>query len=130
MSLDIRIRTAQPHSDAGLQVALQDDGYYWFLYPLFERLGEECGKILDLYGGGLFTRDDFPRLRQMLDEAQAMAERQPESWQVHVGTELQPTPRELYKTVQRARFLELITTLRTMVDTADRLGGALECIGD
>jgi hypothetical protein len=70
MALDIRIRAGKAvHAEPGLAVALNDDGCYWFVHPLFERLREECGKYIDLYGDATFTRDDFPRLRRLLDEA-------------------------------------------------------------
>jgi len=131
MALDIRIRSGKTVlAESGLQVALNDDGYYWFLHPLFERLRDQCGKYIDLYGDALFTRDDFSRLRELLDEASALAKAKPATWNVHVGTQLQPTRKELYAAVSREQLLTLIKAMRNMVETADRLDGQLECVGD
>jgi hypothetical protein len=130
MGVDIRIRANGRQTQAGLAISFNDDGYYWFLHPLFERLRDESGKYVDLYGDARFTRDDYPRLRRLLDEADGMARRQPKAWEVHVGTQLQPMRKEIYRTVERDNLIEIISTLRKMVDVADELGGVLECIGD
>ena len=130
MSLDIRIRTDRPDHQEGLEISFDNDGYYWFFHPLFERLRDETGKYIDLYGDATFSRDDYPRLLHLLDEADVIARRQPKTWEVHVGTQVRPTRKELYRTVHRDHVLKIITTLRNMVDAADKLGGHLECIGD
>jgi hypothetical protein len=130
MALDIRIRADKPYAEANLTLSLRDDGYYWFLHPLFERLRDESGKYLDLYGDAVFTRDDYPRLRRLLDEADRIAQGQPRSWEVHVGTELRPTRKEIYRVVERENLLGIISTFRRMVDVAERLCGVIECIGD
>jgi len=131
MALDIRIRTSKAAPPgAELQIALNNDGYYWFLHPFFERLRDQCGKYVDLYGDALFTRDDYPRLRKSLDEARAVAEAQPATWNVHIGTQVKPVRKELDAVVRRDRLLTLIDTIRNMVETADYLDGQLECLGD
>ncbi len=130
MSLDIRVRTCGSQDEAGPLLSFDNDGYYWFLHPLFARLREQCGKYLDLYGDTQLTRDDYPRLRRLLDEADQMARRQPKTWKVHVGTQLRPTKQELYRNVNRDDLLKIIATMRSMIDTADKLGGYLECTGD
>jgi len=130
MSLDIRIQTSKRRTQTDLAISLNDDGYYSFLRPLFERLREECGKTIDPYADATFTRDDFPRLRRLLDEAVVTAGQQPKAWKVHAGTQVRPTRKELYQTLQRDDLIKIISTLRNMVDVADELGGVLECIGD
>jgi len=130
MGVDIRIRTDRSKTQAGLSISLSDDGYYWFLHPLFQQLRDESGKYVDLYGDAFFTREDYPRLRRLLDEANEMARRQPSAWEVQVGTQLRPTRKEIYGTVQRDNLFKIITTLRKMVDLADELDGVLECTGD
>jgi len=61
-----------------LQIVLNNDGYCWFIHPFFERLRDQCGKYVDLYGDALFTRDDYPRLRTLLAEARAVARPSPQ----------------------------------------------------
>ncbi|MFZ4738567.1 MAG: hypothetical protein ACOYM9_21610 [Bradymonadia bacterium] len=130
MALDLRIRTGKTLlAEPELRVSFNDDGYYWCLHPLFERLRDECGKSIDLYGDAHFTRDDYPRLRRLLDEASALAKAKPATWDVHVGTQVKPTKKALYATVRRVQLLKLIETMRNMVETADRLDGHIECIG-
>jgi hypothetical protein len=131
MALDIRIRSGKAAPpNAELQIALNNDGYYWFLHPFFERLRDQCGKYVDLYGDALFTSDDYPRLRRLLDEARAMAEAQPATWNVPIRTQVRPVRKELYAAVRRDQLLRLIETIRNMVETAHLLDGQLECLGD
>jgi hypothetical protein len=59
-----------------------------------------------------------------------MAQRQPPAWEVHVGTQLRPTRKELYRSVEREKLLEILSRFRRMVDLADEFGGVLECTGD
>jgi hypothetical protein len=130
MSLDIRVHGGKSRSGETPMLSFDHDGYYLFLHPLFERLRDESGKYIDLYGDARFTHDDFPRLRDLLAEAELMTRRQPTTWEVHIGTQLKPVVKELYQTVNRDALLKLIDTFRTMVDTADEAGGYLECTGD
>ncbi len=58
------------------------DGYYWFLYPLIERLAEETGQYVDLYGDAVFAGGDLLALRRMLSEARGLVETRGESWEV------------------------------------------------
>lgn len=134
MALDIRIRVGRAlHTEPGLALVLNDDGCYWFLHPLFERLREQCGKYVDLYGDATFTRDDFPRLRRLLDEAETLVKQQPETWKVHVGTQFDSkTQKEtkVYNAVRREQVLSFVATLRRMMERAESLGGQIECLGD
>ena len=130
MSLDIRRFVPRGHPRSTLVLSFEDDGYYWFLHPLFERLRAESGKYVDLYGGATFTQDDWGRLRRMLDEAKALAEGQPPRWDVHVGTQTHPVVKELYASVSRDEMLGRIATFRRMVEEAERVGGNIECLGD
>jgi hypothetical protein len=59
-----------------------------------------------------------------------MARSRPPVWEVHVGTQLGPTRKEIYRTVERSKLLEMLGTFRNLIDVADKSGGVLECIGD
>src|SRR5947209_5587625 len=76
---------------------LEDDGYYWCLHPLFERLGAETGQYLDLYGDASFADRALSALERSLVEARAFIESQPDAWEVYVGTQIMPTERDLFK---------------------------------
>src|SRR3954447_16331769 len=103
-------------------------GYYWFLHPLFHRLAEKTGQYIDLYGNAEFRGDDLLLLRQTLVEARQWVEAQPERWSVHVGTASMPNatppvpPWEVFKEVERSKFLDVLDTLRAIVDHASSAG--------
>jgi hypothetical protein len=130
MGLDIRLVSAPSRGTSAPALVFEDDGYYWFLHPLFERLREETGKYIDLYGGALFSRNDWPRLRALLREAEAMANRQPVKWEVCVGTQLHPVEKKLYRAVVRDELLQRIATFKTLIDVAEGCDGVIECLGD
>jgi hypothetical protein len=127
---------------------LEDDGYYWFLHPLFDRLQGETGQYIDLYGDASFDGAALASLERMLAEGRELVESQRDRWQVHVGTQIIPTDKalfkaagskmvgqwerekELYKPVQRSAFLELIARWQRVVDRAKELGRPVVCFGD
>src|SRR4051812_32375630 len=82
-----------------------DDGYYWFLHPLFEELRVVTGEYIDLYGDAAFIGPDLDALERMLSAARRLVEAQPEFWEVHTGTQVRPVHREVHKPVERAEFL-------------------------
>ena len=72
--LDIGVGDAlcQPPDPDEPSLGLEDDGYYWFLHPLFERLAGETGQYIDLYGDALFAGPDLLALSRMLSEARRL----------------------------------------------------------
>ena len=109
---------------------LDDDGYYWFLHPLFARLQAETGQYIDLYGDAAFAGPELASLKRMLAEARSLAEAQPASWQVHVGTQTAPTCRELYEPVRREALLALLDRWDEVVRRAEELNRPVVCFGD
>src|SRR5262245_12558750 len=87
---------------------LEDDGYYSFLHPWFERLAAETGQYIDLYGDASFAGETLAALERVLAEARHSARSQLQKWSVHVGTQMYPDPRELYGTVERQAMLALL----------------------
>jgi hypothetical protein len=127
---------------------LDDDGYYWFLHPLFGKLQAKTGQYIDLYGDASFLGESLAALEQMLLEARSLVESQSETWDVHVGTEIRPKGKDLFKlegskvvgnwehvkelfnAVQREQFLELIAQWQEVVARAKELGRPVVCFGD
>lgn len=109
---------------------LEDDAPYWFLHPLFERLQAQTGQYIDLYGDASFVGEQLAALKQMLTEARRLAESQPDSWEVHVGTQVSPFHQELYKKLDRWVLLNLIAAWEQVVVRAEQLGHPVVCIGD
>jgi hypothetical protein len=111
-------------------LCLENDGVYWFLHPLFERLRVETGQYIDLYGDASFAGDGLPALKRMLAEARSLAESQPECWQVNVGTQVSPVSRELYEPVRREVLLALLAQWAEVVRRAEELECPVVCCGD
>jgi hypothetical protein len=143
MALDIGV------GDGSSFVPLQDEprmffdddniGYYWFLYPLIEDLAKQTGQMIDLYRDASFVGNHLSSLDKMLKDARVLVKGQPASWEVCIGSCLEPhnkskkrKPRleKLFVSVDRGCFLELLATWKIIVDRAKRLGRPLVCFGD
>jgi hypothetical protein len=109
---------------------LNSDGYYWFLYPLIEKLQSETGQYIDLYGDASFSGANLSALERMVAEAVRLVQEQPTSWQVHTGTQTHPEHKELYAEVNRVQFLSLLQKWRGIVARAKELGKPVVCFGD
>jgi hypothetical protein len=130
--LDIGIgdRPGKPPDPEEPGLALDDDGYYWYLHPLFEQLHAESGQYINLYGDALFTGNGLDALERMLTHARQLIASQPKTWQVHTGTQIAPLRREIHKPVNRAEFLRLIDLWEQVVDRARNTGRSVVCFGD
>ena len=135
MSLDIGIGKSSTSGFVKGEplLSLDDDGYYWFLHPFFERLAADTGQYIDLYDHASFSEQDVVALEQMLLTVRAHVESQPDTWEVCVGTQATPdTPdvKEVYKTVQRELFMDLIARFQQVITRAKELGRPVVCLGD
>jgi hypothetical protein len=117
-----------PQEEPGL--SLDDGGYYWFLYPLIERLYDETGQFIDLYTDARFTPSKFPALERMLAAAEKLIRKQPARWQVLIGVQVKPVRKELYTEVERAKFLKFLGVLRKVIARAKKLRRPVVCFGD
>jgi hypothetical protein len=107
-----------------------NEGYYWFLAPLLEKLYNETGQMIDLYGHAVFEGDEIAALRRMLGAARTLVESQPESSLQHIGRQTHPVHKELYVPVQKSRFLELLDELERIAARAQETGRQVVCVGD
>lgn len=136
LTIGIAVEGSQPvELEAATRVDLEDDGYYWFLYPMFERLAERTGQMVDLYDGAIFCGPTIADLRQTVAEAARRVGTMPEEWNVQTGTEMgsmlhpkPPTP--IYSAVRKADFARLLQRFGRLVDAAERAGGRIVCLGD
>ena len=117
-----------PQEEPGL--SLDDDGYYFFLYPLFERLCDQTGQFIDLYTDARFTPSSIPALERMLDSAEKLVRAQPARWQVLIGLQIKPKREELYAEVERTRFLKLLSVWRKVIARAKKLRRPVVSFGD
>src|SRR5437763_214199 len=122
------------HSSIPLQsepaLQLNDDGYYWFLAPLFGRLQSETRQFIDLYGDATFSDSRLAALERMLAEALRLVQAQPATWRVHTGTQISPERKDLYDEVSKDRFLTLLKKWEEIVARAKKIGKPVVCFGD
>jgi hypothetical protein len=116
--LDVRFRFAE-------------DGTYEFLQPWFLQVRQAAGKYVDLYGDATF--DSSNGLKMLVDavrSARAKAESQPRVWEVHVGTQLRPERKELFRAMDRRQLLSSIDRLAELLQEAADLDRPLVFRGD
>ena len=129
--LDIGIgEPGRPPLPTEPSLGLDNDGYYWFLYPLIESLTACTGQWIDLYGDAKFAGDDLLALGRMLTEARRRVDAQPETWEVHIGTQTHPVVRELFSTVHRDEFMKLFDRWERVIERAKETGRSVVCFGD
>jgi hypothetical protein len=109
---------------------LDNDGYYVFLHPLFERLREETGEYIDLYGDASFLGASLAALERMVADAETLVMAQPTTWQVHAGTQTSPEHKEVYAEVHQDRFLTLLKKWKQIMARARETGMPVVCFGD
>jgi hypothetical protein len=130
VSIGVGDELGKPLAVTEPQLALNDDGYYWFLHSLFGELHEATGQYIDLYGDAVFTGPGLDALERILSKARRLVAVQPEAWEVHTGTQELPVRREIYKSVERAEFLRLLGVWEQAVARARQTGRAVVCFGD
>jgi hypothetical protein len=132
MTLDIGI--GDGHSlwpiEGEPSLVLECDGYYWFLHPLLVELHQETGEYIDLFGEASFQAESLQGLERFLSSARALVASQPASWQVHVGTQVSPEHKELYRPVERELLIDLLDRFERVVARAKELGRPVVCFGD
>src|SRR4051794_35152256 len=99
-------------------VDLEDDGYYWFLTPLFGELALKTGQYVDLYGDACFKGKTLDEFKRALSDARRLVNGKPDRWRVHVGTQTLPKYKELYRTVVKSDFLKLLRKLAQIANLA------------
>jgi hypothetical protein len=70
---------------------LNDDGYYWFLYPLFEQVYAQTGKRIDLHGRAEFTTAQLAVLQAAIRQGREFVQQLPETWAVPARLRRAPT---------------------------------------
>jgi hypothetical protein len=133
MSLDIGVGDGtHPTPISGEPFLQMEDGaLYAFLFPYFERLAAQTsGRLIDLYGDASFEGPRLALLKQTIAAARRDAESRPESWKVHVGTQIAPIRRRIIKPVTRAELLNCLDRWDEIIARAEKLGRPVVCFGD
>jgi hypothetical protein len=109
-------------------VTLEDDGYFWFLHPLFEELARETGKWIDLYEAPVFVGPELKALQTTLATARRSIREQPDQWEVHVGEVADGGTR--FATVEKKLFLSLLRKIGRIVARAIATNRCVAFFGD
>jgi hypothetical protein len=115
--------------------SLDDDGYYWFMYPYFEKLAAKTGQLLDLYGGATFEGEALQELRAIVATIREAVCKMPLQWEVQTGDSIgsyphTTPPQPIYAGVERITFLALLAQLDAVVDGAIRRDTSVVARGD
>ncbi len=112
-------------------LSLDDDGYYWFLYPLFTELAMQTGQPVDPYENAYFEGANLALLAQTLEKAKALIESQPETWSVSLGVQHhRGNQQEVFHKLDKARFQELISQWQKILVRAREMNLGIVCFGD
>lgn len=129
MALDIGLR--KTGSSYEYRFSLPADEHYWFMHPWLKEVHKTTGIYLDLYGDAEFhSGKSLGALENALRVALAAAENSAPYWQVHVGTQLRPEKKELYKGVAREEIVQSISTLLAVLQEAKDTDATVVCNGD
>ena len=133
MALDVWVGYPERKS-GGPAVSFEPEAYYMFLYPLFEAFAKQHGKMIDQYDGVEFEGKELDHVIELVESAKSLIERQPEIFEVHMGTSLgsymEPKNEEIYHNVERAEYLVFIERLRDAVLKAKSNHKPLVFFGD
>ncbi|MCB9895965.1 MAG: hypothetical protein H6839_16145 [Planctomycetes bacterium] len=108
-----------------------EDPRYWFLYPFFESIYDRTQQMVDLYGHAAFKGRSREVLREMLEQARAIALSQPERWFICTGRRSNgPSPGPVFQHIVRKDLLEFIGQLLSIVALAIESGSDVLFEGD
>ena len=122
MAADLYPSTSLRETDgmtSALAMHVDDNGYYWHLYPYFESAKLPCGhELVDLYGSNAIDGYELDRLRAKMIVAKNDLSWRPESWDVVTGWDGHDirSQNEIKKIVDKAKMVELIDRLIALID--------------
>lgn len=136
MSADFYLARSYEELDAKhspLELALESDGYYWFLYRNFESANlDRRNELIDLYGGASIDGYQLDRLEDELRTALLDIQSRPESWPVLVGWTSTSISRETedLRVIEKSKLVALINQLLALIDRARQAKLRLVYVGD
>lgn len=111
-------------------MAFEDDGYYHFLFPLFQHLKQKTGQDIDLYGNATFSGLHLDDLKETIEAAKQLLVSQPKTWRVLIGTRISPTHQKIYSTVDKHQMNKVLNTMMEAIEKAKADGSYITFWGD
>jgi hypothetical protein len=136
MAADFYLASSYEELDAKrspVELSLESDGYYWFLYRYFESANlDRRHELVDLYGGTSIGGYQLDRLEDELRTALLDVQARPESWPVLVGWSSASISRETedLRVIEKGKLVALINQLLAVVARAREARLQLVYVGD
>ena len=132
MSLDLGLADGPHARHPGSSVSFDNDAYYWFCFPFFEKLHERTGEIIDLYDGASFGGDQLACFASTVADLRVAASALPEVSEVCIGHRISrdAPPEPVLAWLNRANLLRLLDGLDALVAEAQREEKWIVCVGD
>ncbi|TCJ11624.1 hypothetical protein EZJ19_15240 [Parasulfuritortus cantonensis] len=136
MAADLYLASSYEALDAKrlpIELSLQSDGYYWFLYRYFESANiDRRHELIDLYGGAEISGYQLERLEDELHMALLDIQARPASWPVLVGWSSTTICRETEdkRVIEKGKLVALIENLLGLIKRAREEKLKLVYVGD
>lgn len=112
------------------KLELHDGGIYWYLFPFFERLGNQTGQLIDLYGNAKFSAENICLLDNILRDALKSLELQPDVWDQKTGEQIRPVRKTLTQKISKKDIRSFINSLQDILEKAVNGQGVVTFTGD
>ncbi len=112
-------------------ISFDDDGYYWELYPTFEKVNSVTGQLIDLYGGANFNSQTQIFLKQCLEEKLKQVISNNDTWEVIIGWQIENESKTKFlKNISKDKLIHLIEDFIFNIDKAKRKNRNIIFLGD
>ena len=108
------------------------DADYWYLWPtMIKQIKDQTGELIDLYDDAEFSGESLVKVeRIILNELDYLQKKKEKRWDVHVGTQLQPTKKEIFKTLVKMDLEAKLQRFLMIVQQARVKNEKVVCLGD
>jgi hypothetical protein len=135
MALDIvlTVNGQVPQYDPETSISFEGGAAdYWYLWPtMINEIKNKTGELIDLYDDAESSGDNLDKIETIvLHQLDELRKKKDKEWNVHIGTELQPIKKEIYRTLVKKDLEEKLQRLLTIVKQAKQKNEKVICIGD
>jgi len=117
-------------NDTNYMLSFEDDGYYWYMHPYFEKLLEDTGIYIDLYGYAQFNRGNINQIEITINQISSSLINEKQYFNVYCGTQIKPIKKDIYKKVSKVELASKLDVINEIIETIKNNGGNLVFEGD